>query len=416
MKPLVSFFIKNKIVLYKKIRGGFMNKRYNELDSLRGLAASTVLLSHLFLILPGIYLIAKFKNTPLHIFWAGHEAVILFFILSGFVLSLPYFNKKEPSYKNYLIKRISRIYIPYIVSVLIAVIFMSIFSGMGIPALGNWFNSQWTTPVSSKLIIMHIIFLGEFKTEAFNGVIWSLIHEMRVSIIFPVLVYLVKKYDSKRSIIIAMSCSFIYFLLYYFFLKVFKYDVTMNLGSYFATLHYTAFFILGSVLAKQIRFFNERYIKLTSRWKISSMVVAVLLYTYTWWFPKNISILHQLVIEDWSIAVGSMIFIIFCVNSKTIKKALLIKPVHFVGLTSYSLYLFHMPVLLTLINIYYGKMPLWLILIMAFVSSYIFAGVTYYIIEKPSIKLGKILTNRKPNIKPLSHVKEIENTTIKMKV
>lgn len=67
-----------------------MNSRFDQIDSIRGLAALSVVISHLSLVIPNVYIVQKLKNTPLHIFWAGHEAVILFFILSGFVLALPY--------------------------------------------------------------------------------------------------------------------------------------------------------------------------------------------------------------------------------------------------------------------------------------------------------------------------------------
>ncbi|MEH7247503.1 acyltransferase family protein, partial [Neobacillus niacini] len=76
-----------------------MSNRLEELDSLRGIASLTVVIHHTLLTLP-IFLAAHqheqinstivkiFTNSPLHIIWGGHEAVILFFVLSGFVLSL----------------------------------------------------------------------------------------------------------------------------------------------------------------------------------------------------------------------------------------------------------------------------------------------------------------------------------------
>src|SRR5947209_3137330 len=101
-----------------------MAGRLKELDSVRGLAAATVVLSHTTIVLP---IIAKptfgrpggewvnaLKYSPVHVFFAGYEAVIMFFILSGFVLSLPFHHGAGPSYREFLIKRIHRIYVPYI--------------------------------------------------------------------------------------------------------------------------------------------------------------------------------------------------------------------------------------------------------------------------------------------------------------
>lgn len=70
-----------------------MNERIKQLDSLRGLAALTVLLSHIYLI-PGILLPALIQNIGIlspRALVNGSAAVIFFFVLSDFVLSLFHF-------------------------------------------------------------------------------------------------------------------------------------------------------------------------------------------------------------------------------------------------------------------------------------------------------------------------------------
>jgi peptidoglycan/LPS O-acetylase OafA/YrhL len=176
----------------------FIRNRLDELDSLRGLAASSVVISHLILVLPSIFIIEKLSNTPLHLFWGGHESVILFFILSGFVLSFPYLNKKEPKYRYFIIRRVCRIYIPYIVSVLISMFLMHFFNRGGIPELSKWFNGTWNTPLSLKQLLNHFIMLGTFPSYTINPVIWSLVHEMRISIIFPILMVFVMNLNWKK--------------------------------------------------------------------------------------------------------------------------------------------------------------------------------------------------------------------------
>lgn len=65
-------------------------KRFAELDSLRGIAAFLVMSSHLIML--EFYNKSEYyhllDDTPFRIFWSGHQSVILFFVLSGFVLSL----------------------------------------------------------------------------------------------------------------------------------------------------------------------------------------------------------------------------------------------------------------------------------------------------------------------------------------
>lgn len=83
-----------------------MPKRLHELDSLRGIAAFSVMLSHVFLVFPIIWNTTRpaeatwwlklFMYSPLRVAWAGHEAVVFFFVLSGFVLALLFFGSGEP--------------------------------------------------------------------------------------------------------------------------------------------------------------------------------------------------------------------------------------------------------------------------------------------------------------------------------
>ncbi|MGO4270501.1 acyltransferase family protein [Paenibacillus sp. TAF58] len=367
-----------------------MNNRFDELDSLRGLAASSVLLTHLFLVIPSAYLLEKFKNSPLHIFWAGHEAVILFFVLSGFVLSLSYYKDKAPKYKDYLIKRICRIYLPYLASILLSIVLMSMFSRMPLEGLDKTLNSTWVNSFSIESLISHMIFLGDFQSQNYNPVVWSLIHEMRISIIFPFIMYFLIKLNWKKSIMIGLACTVLYFLIWYFVFNVLHANPT-----YLITLHYIGFFILGALIAKHRDYLKSLYTKFSKIVKFIILLTAILCYTYSWWFLPNVVYAHLTIINDWAVAVGSSVFIVYSVNTSIIRRLLLFKPIHFIGKTSYSLYLFHMPALLTLINVFYGKMPVWLILIISFFASFVLAGIMYYFIEKPSILLGKILTTNK---------------------
>ncbi|MFZ2279699.1 MAG: acyltransferase [Prosthecobacter sp.] len=71
--------------------------RFEELDSLRGIAAAVVVVAHFAgIFLPGA-VFAKdghfsweilFVSTPLHLLTSGHLAVCMFFVLSGFVLTV----------------------------------------------------------------------------------------------------------------------------------------------------------------------------------------------------------------------------------------------------------------------------------------------------------------------------------------
>ncbi|WP_182299468.1 acyltransferase family protein [Cohnella cholangitidis] len=73
-----------------------MKERFVQLDALRGLASLAVLFSHILLITgPSsmgyvVYALLTRTYSPFQIFVNGNGAVVLFFVLSGFVLSLPF--------------------------------------------------------------------------------------------------------------------------------------------------------------------------------------------------------------------------------------------------------------------------------------------------------------------------------------
>lgn len=90
--------------------------RYPALDALRGVASFMVLTHHCVLaglipISPGWGLVLS-RYTPLHLLVNGRAPVILFFVLSGFVLSLSLEGARF-FYAQFAARRLCRIYLPF---------------------------------------------------------------------------------------------------------------------------------------------------------------------------------------------------------------------------------------------------------------------------------------------------------------
>lgn len=90
---------------------------------------------------PFVYLLTQ---TPMRIVWAGGGAVELFFVLSGFVLSLPWLRGRRPSYGEFVVRRVCRIYLPYIVAIAVTMILCHILMPMRLagqlPNTSEWFE------------------------------------------------------------------------------------------------------------------------------------------------------------------------------------------------------------------------------------------------------------------------------------
>ena len=379
-----------------------MARRFHELDSLRGVAAFSVMLSHVFLVFPLIWNTARPDEaswwlklvmfSPLRVAWAGHEAVIFFFVLSGFVLALMYFSSgTKPPYRLYLIKRIIRIYPPYLIAALLAIGLREIFFKGAVPAASDWFNQSWQSAPTATSIADHVLMIGSFKNCDFNPVLWSLVHEMRISIIFPIIAWALIRYE-KPCLILPILFTFTYWLS-----MSLKYRGTLTFEhDYFATLHYTGFFIVGAMLAKHREQLIHTASRIPKRFKWLLLAAAIGAYSNAFWLPYYSPkmgvitlILQKTWFQDWISAAGVLIFINLALSSGAMSGVLASKPLQFLGGISYSLYLFHALVLKVVITVLSQTIPLPAALGIAVACALLVSTLSWRYIETPCIQLGR---------------------------
>lgn len=392
-----------------------MSKRYDELDSIRGIASLSVVIHHCFLCFTVFFaahfhdtisnpLIKIMSNSPLHIFWAGHEAVILFFILSGFVLALPFLNGIKLEYPTYVIKRFFRIYFPYIITVIISGLLFMLLKENDSNDLSSWFNRMWSNPITLNTIISYLLMLG-FDTHNLNTTSWSLVHELRISIFFPLIMLLVLKFNWKKSLLFGLLSTIIpWIVLTYLGWHIPNQKIAALFISFSNTFYYSSFFILGAMLARYKDYFISKFNQFNLRMKIILLIATLCLYTIEWNLPilgvlkyagtGKQTLLFNLLI-DYLIALGVLILFISTLSSARLQKILKTKFLLHIGKISYSLYLIH-PVII-LLFVYFTKEVLPLISLIFFVPiiSIFVAHFMYLYIEKPSISLGKKITSSK---------------------
>ena len=139
--------------------------RLSALDSLRGLAALLVVTFHcwkLGLYAPPAGLQARLWSwTPLNLAITGRPPVILFFVLSGFVLACSLERPGSGSAARFLIRRLCRVYLPFVASVLLSIIAYDLTRPEEIGGLSTWFNHlAWTEPPTVELVVTHLLMLG----------------------------------------------------------------------------------------------------------------------------------------------------------------------------------------------------------------------------------------------------------------
>lgn len=406
------------------------SSRIHSLDSLRGLASLSVVFHHSLLVFPVFlaahyhqttnnFIITLFSNTPLHVIWGGHEAVILFFILSGYVLSLPFYKAEENNsftnsninerkiltksyhYLSFIVKRVCRIYIPYMVSILLSSILLKIFLVQKSQiSFSDWFNTMWAHPVSIKLILSYLLMIG-IDTHNINTVTWSLIHEMRISIIFPLIMALIFRFGWKKVITIGMISISIVSFLFLFITNnhtnaAYREFLTFIVNS----IYFTSFFLIGAVLAKNIDRIKAYIQGAIFSLKLVVLFVGILFYSFEWIVPgigvmkynsSNFGYWAGLMI-DLCIAIGVVVFIIMSQAFKPLNCILTFKPIVWLGKISYSLYLIHILVILTLSSLLYKILPTDIIIFLVPIVSFGLSSVFYHFVERPSMALGRKLS------------------------
>jgi len=316
---------------------------------------------------------------------AGYEAVMLFFILSGFVLSIPAINSQAQKYPVFIIRRIFRIYMPYLVALMLAVLGDMIFHGH--ITRGPWFNQSWSEPVNWRLVMQHIMFIGKYDSRQFDPPIWSLIYEMRISLVFPFLCAIVLWLRPLPSLILAavMSCLSIFAmnLLFMFHIRT----------SLFDTLHYAALFIVGIYLARMKTIISKIFIHLSRSNRIVIAILSATLYIYGGYiWVKIISRFTSYDIlrsADWFTALGAAGLIVLSLNSVSCHRILMWPPIHALGRMSYSVYLLHFIIMLLFVHLLYGKIPLLVIFTLCLVVVVASSCVCYRFVEIPFMNIGR---------------------------
>lgn len=301
--------------------------RFNELDSMRGIAALIVLFSHFVnMFYPAVRSTTGWRSELLYPLIAGHESVMFFFVLSGFVLALPFLRGKSHPYPIFLWRRVLRIYGPYLGALILAIAGCAIWHNR----LGStgWAAGTWGRQVDIRSVIEHIAFLGNYDYSRYDTAFWSLVYEMRISIIFPVLFFVTDRLRLRYTAILAAACILI--------------GVCASNSKSLITLEYAAIFMVGILLAKNLASLSELYRRSTV-WERWLLVAFAFLFYNGGHLLTGLGPLWHL--GDMPVVAGAVGFMLVGLNSSRARSILNSTVPAFLGKISYSFYLVHGTVL-----------------------------------------------------------------------
>lgn len=357
-----------------------MQDRLHFLDSSRGLAAFVVFLSHFVLVFyPGLNQ-TWIASTPLHLLWDGSNAVIYFFIHSGFILTYRLHQRKfeltKSSYSAFVWRRIFRIYplFLFVLLAMFALVRLDYFRNNPLGPLSFPLNYYWQGESGFADVIRQSLLVLRLPNDPVMRLIpqdWSLSIEMAVSLLLPAFYV----FQSRFSY---WLLGFIYITVQLLGLDRFVFD-----------------FVIGIVLVSLYPSFRNWWMSKSSfPAKGLILILGIALSGADHYLPFSFfQILEMIFIH--TKAIGCALFLLVILASEKIKKMLSIRLLVLQGKTSYSIYLVHLLVLFLcfpLASVQFLSTPA--LFIMIYTLVFLLSIFLYHGIELPMIRLGRKLESK----------------------
>jgi len=354
-----------------------------------------VVLHHCLLVVPGLsaaYLpggtvppgLRWATFSPLHLFWAGGEAVMVFFVLSGLVLTLAVERSARFRWRSYYPSRAVRLYLPVIASVLLALALALL-----VPRGSGSGRSTWTALHDSPPTLLGI--LGDMTllpgTDYLNSPLWSLRWEVLFSLLLPLYVTIARRSGRWWPLLglVTIGASELGVLL----------DV--------APITYMPVFMLGCLVGTRYDSISRRAASLREEHPRSTAVLLVasaLGLTSAWWSQPLLG--AGSTAASWPVVlVAAALVVVLSVVSPTLARTLQSRAWAWLGTISFSLYLTHEPIVVTIALLLPPDAVGWTTLL-ALPLSLLAAQAFFALVERPSHQLAAKVAAWVPQAAPAS--------------
>ena len=352
------------------------------IDSLRALAVLAVIIYHVDVnYLPG-----------------GFLGVDLFFVLSGYLISSLIIKeyKKTGSLNlyNFYIRRARRLLPAVYFMITVVLVVMVMFNGVLLKKshldaiFGYIYSSNWW------YIFHKLDYFDSFGSQSPFKHLWSLAIEEQFYMIFPLLFLLVNGKKKTKDGSYKLNRNFLYVILGVILVSLIAHIILFDINNisriYFGT-DTRAFSLLVGAVGAILYPIDKLNTKITPQenlvYSVVSLIsiaalITIMIYTseYNTWLYRGGFLL---------VAILGIIIIISSGKQHTVMAKLLsFKPVVFIGKISYSLYLWHFPVLVLTTPVSEIGKPNIFFVVLRVILTFILAIISYALVETPIRKLG----------------------------
>jgi peptidoglycan/LPS O-acetylase OafA/YrhL len=363
--------------------GTTTSTRLRALDGVRGVAAVVVVIYHVSLIARPFAtgggraeaVWTGVTESPLKLLFAGTEAVLVFFVLSGLVVALPLL-RRSTSWPAFFASRLVRLYVPVWGALVFAVVLIALVPRRdGAVSSGEWIDEANASTVS----------VGAFLREAsltpasydIVNTLWSLRWELVFTALLPVAIgiALLVRRSLVALVVTGLAAA-----------------ATTVVGRVLGidALVYLPVFLLGTLVAVRLDDLIA-WSRLRPRpllWSVVGSASALLLIAS--WLARPVAPPRSMVSEVlWGLAgLGALGLVIVAVCSPALDRLLSTRVPQWTGRVSFSLYLVHVPVLAT-IAYAVGDEWWWVVGLVGVPLSLVIAEAFFRLVERPSHGLAR---------------------------
>lgn len=318
--------------------------RLRSLDGLRGFAALTVVFCHA-LITSQVFFASLYEpiparrwsvawllgHPPLNLLWAGNQAVIIFFVLSGLVVTLPFVSSSH-GWVGYYPRRFLRLYLPTWAAVGFAAILATLVHRHAVVGASGWLsvhaNPHWPG-VRRDLTLVH-------GTDGLNGPLWSLQWEVIFSALLPVFVVLARVAPRAvlQKIVVMLALT------------------AVGVHTDHKALQYLPAFGTGAALAGNLDGV-ARFGAWLRRWRVGPWVLLVVgaglldSYSLVVLHGSGLSVAARNEVPAVATVAGSTILVALAMVTSPLKTTCDARVGQWLGVRSFSLYLIHEPIVVS---------------------------------------------------------------------
>lgn len=360
--------------------------RIASLDGLRGIAALVVVVYHVFLTQPA--LAAPYLDptapvdsatwwatfTVLHLFWAGPEAVFVFFVLSGLVLALPVADTGRLNAWDYYPRRLVRLFLPVWAATGLAVLWAVGFPRSWPAGTSWWVSANTTDPTVAK--VLADLFLLSSPGQV-NHVLWSLQWEVVYCLLLPTVLVVVRGFPRLWPVKFAAVAGALV--------------AGVLLGS--LAVSSLSLFVLGTLMAVEHRRLARWAQRLDASrlaplwWSTAGALCVVLLLAYWFVHALGLGTAQDVARALQGLGAGLVVFVAWHWPAA---QRIMTRPVmQWLGSRSFSLYLVHLPIAASVVVVLGGQPPLALVLGLTLLVALPLTEIFYRLGERPSHRVAR---------------------------